>query len=470
MALFEKFPLIAIDGYSLVWDSRQPLGKNDYVYICSDLDPTAQAELKARPHKKLESGTREKLGEMCSEALGSPSASMRVWGVTGTNGKTTTVTLLRQILCNSGRKVAQIGTLGLEVFDSKGRCLIREKTGFTTPDAPALHAALAKLKSMDVQDVCMEVSSHAIVLGRIGGVQFDGAIFTNLSQDHLDFHKTMKDYGEAKSELFFRNEEPSRNVKDAWAVINADDAHGKALSLRLVKNPKCLVFSRQINYRVASLSASGTDIEHDGKVISSPMVGLFNAENMMAAALLAAKAAGTPWPKIVEALKMSSGVPGRLERVPDSRGRHVFVDYAHTPDALKKALAALSSLREPSQKIVVLFGCGGDRDREKRPLMGAIASQMADKVYLTSDNPRSENPDVILHAIEAGVAPQDKSKVHRQVDRRQAIEDAIRSLSKGDLLLVAGKGHEEEQIFADRTIPFSDRAVCLDILQGKRGN
>ena len=379
---------------------------------------------------------------------GDPSAKLRVIGVTGTNGKTTVAWVLRQALQSLGVKTGYMGTLGGFIGDEK------VETGLTTPFAPEINSFLADCVSSGVEAVAMEVSSHALAQRRVDGVEFDVAVFTNLSQDHLDFHADFDDYFEAKKRLF--GGLPSK--KNLVSVVNTDDAYGRQLSditisygqdgaLRLIKAEP-------------GLESLTMMIEFDGSTyeIAAPLGARFNIENALAVfgALLGL---GYSAADAVCALKTASGAPGRFEAVPNNKGFTVLVDYAHTPDALEKVLQSARDLTKG--RLICVFGCGGDRDRTKRPKMGAAAS-IADIVWVTSDNPRTENPSAIIDDILPGLAAGAVSRV--EVDRRKAIFGAIGEAESGDCVVIAGKGHEDYQIIGKEKTHFDDREVATEAL------
>ena len=391
---------------------------------------------------------------------GAPSEQMQMFGVTGTNGKTSCVHWIAAALDASGSRCASLGTLGCG-FAGK-----LESTGFTTPDAPQLQRRLAHLRAAGAQAVAMEVSSHALHQGRVNGTAFDVALFTNLTQDHLDYHRTFEAYEAAKARLF---DWPGL----ACAVINRDDAAGRRLLAHCAGRVRTVAYgidaSPPPGIADAMLSVSGIRATAGGTAFSVasdwgradlevPLCGAFNVANLLAVlgALLAAE---LPFDAAVARLCELQPVVGRMERLggrPGSDEPLVVVDYAHTPDALEKTLDALRPLAAArGGALVCLFGCGGDRDATKRPLMGAVAERLADVVVLTSDNPRSEAPAAIIDQIAAGMrAP---AAAHRIDDRADAIRQTIRLAAREDVVLLAGKGHEATQEIGGRKRPFSDQ-------------
>lgn len=386
-----------------------------------------------------------------------PSGRLTVIGITGTNGKTTTATMLRSMLTMDGRDTGLIGTLGAWIGEQ------HEPLANTTPDAIELQRLLARMVDANLSTVVMEVSSHALALGRVGGVDVDVAVFTNLSQDHLDFHGDMDAYASAKARLF------EKLMPDGVAVINADDPAGPAMVERCLG--KVLTYGldqpADLSAEVRRLDTGGTafhlvDAEGGRRApVDLALLGRHNVANALAAAG-AARALGLPTHAVVTGLAALRSVPGRLEAIDCGQEFDLLVDYAHTPDALRQVLALLRPLTRGRLRVV--FGCGGDRDRHKRPLMGRAVAEAADALYVTSDNPRGEDPDAILDQILEGVPDADGARVGRWVDRRQAIAAACADAGPGDVVLVAGKGHETTQTIAGQVLPFDDRAVAREVL------
>ncbi|MGI8810366.1 MAG: UDP-N-acetylmuramoyl-L-alanyl-D-glutamate--2,6-diaminopimelate ligase [Acidimicrobiales bacterium] len=383
---------------------------------------------------------RAAMAPVAAALFGHPSRRMAVVGVTGTNGKTTTTHFLRAVLEADGRRAAVIGTLsGVR----------------TTPAAPELQAHLAELAREGFTAVAMEVSSHALVQHRVDGVRFAVAVFTNLSQDHLDFHGTTEDYFAAKASLF----DPARA---AVAVVNADDPWGRRLleSARLPTRPFSL--AEAVDLQVDRL---GSSFRWEGEPVRLHLAGTVNVVNALAAAA-AARELGVGLPAIAKGLSDLASVPGRNEPVDRGQPFSVLVDYAHTPDALEQTLADARRMASGG-RVLVVFGCGGDRDRAKRPLMGEVAARLADLAVLTSDNPRSEDPAAIIDQVRAGVRRAEVLTV--EPDRRAAVTLALAAARPGDVVVLAGKGHETTQVVGDQVFPFDDRAVAAEIL-GTLGN
>lgn len=393
---------------------------------------------------------------------GHPTHSMLLVGVTGTSGKTTTTYLLESILKAAGHRVGVIGTVnfryGSKVLDST----------HTTPGAVELQRLLAEMKDAGCSAVVMEVSSHSLKQQRTACIAFDGMVFTNLSPEHLDFHPDMDDYFRSKALLFTDMVDYSLSVgKHPFGAIQCEDTYGARLMAELKGKAIGGFRFAGFGFKSAELQVSLNGIYgRAGNVeIKSCLAGQFNADNILAAVELA-RGLGIADSVIAEGIVRLTLVPGRLERVPHPRGIHIFVDYAHKPDALEKVLRTLREVRE-GRRLITVFGCGGDRDRTKRPVMGKSAVELSDYVFVTSDNPRTENPSGIIAEILKGI-PEGKSNFRVEADRKRAIEEAIQSAQAGDLVLIAGKGHEDYQIIADpaqpggtRKIHFDDREIAL---------
>lgn len=382
--------------------------------------------------------TRKAIGHVAAAFHGHPSRELCVVGITGTNGKTTTAHMLGAILSHNGRKTTVLGTL------SGAR---------TTPEAPELQRTLAREHASGTQAVVMEVSSHALALQRVAGMRFAAAVFTNLGHDHLDFHRTHDAYFAAKASLFAR-------VYTDRAVVNRDDAYGR----KIAADTDCSVATYGLDdasdVRIDSASSS---FEWRGAKVRCRVGGSFNVANALAAATTAAEL-GVSVADISGALGDLPRIPGRFENVNDGGEFAVLVDYAHTPEALLNVIGAARGVAARSGRVIVVFGCGGDRDASKRPAMGAAAST-ADALHVTSDNPRSEDPQAIIDEIVAGVPSARREAVTVEVDRRLAIEAACRSARKGDVVLIAGRGHETMQSHRDREIPFDDAEVARAALR-----
>ena len=394
--------------------------------------------------------TRKLLPYLARNFYGNPHESLTLVGVTGTNGKTTVTHLITHCLEAAGEKVLLVGTVAYRMGNSF------MKAERTTPPPLVLWRLFREAVEAGVTHVVMEVSSHALTLDRVEGLDFHVSAFTNLSRDHLDFHRTMEHYYWAKKSLF------THHTRDK-ALINADDPFGRRLLVELDRGGVGFALENPagIRGRVVSTSLEGQVVEiresRGSFEVRTPLVGRHNAYNLLASwGVLSAL--GMDPEEISHHMGTFQGVEGRLERVENFRGVGVFVDYAHTPDALKVVLEALRPITRG--KLVVVFGCGGDRDRGKRPLMGAVASRLADVVVVTSDNPRSEEPMEIIRDILEGV----EGEVEVEPDRREAIRLALKNCEPGDVVLIAGKGHEDYQIIGDQVFPFDDRKVAREIM------
>ena len=387
-----------------------------------------------------------------------PDERLRLIGITGTNGKTTTAHLADSILRAAGNKTGLVGTAGYRIGDR------RLPAANTTPESLDLVRLLVELETGSGTHMTLEASSHALELGRISGFHFDTAVFTNLTQDHLDFHGDMDAYFRAKRMLFEGN-----GPRPRAAVINADDAQGRRLLE--IEGVESFSFSMQ---GAADIRAVEAESNFDGlkirvatpqgdAVLHSPLVGWFNVANILAAVGVGL-AQGLDLMKIAQGIEKCSAVPGRFEIVREGQPFLVAVDYAHTDDALRNLISAARRLVPAGGRILTVFGCGGDRDRTKRPLMGAAAGELSDRVILTSDNPRSEDPLRILADAEVGLQRVDADYI-REPDRRKAIAKALSEAAAGDIVLIAGKGHETYQQVGDEKLPFDDRETARELLR-----
>lgn len=403
---------------------------------------------------------RRALPRVAASVFGRPSEWLRLVGVTGTNGKTTTTYLIDRIIAEEEGVSALIGTVTYRV----GRREI--KADRTTPEAADVQRLLRHALNEGCYSAAMEVSSHALELGRVDGLRFEVAVFTNLTQDHLDYHVTMENYFRAKQRLYDGSVGPCPR----WAIANIDDTYGRRILQEFEGPVLGFGFDRSADVRGERLELSIDGLLLDvatpiGKVeIRSPLIGRPYAYNILAATS-AALALGFSTETIAHALSTCSGAPGRFERIANTGGFAVVVDYAHSDDALHKVLETAREV--VNGRVITLFGCGGDRDRTKRAPMGRAAGQGSDFAILTSDNPRSEDPLQILHDAEVGLSTTG-TPYEIIPDRREAIFRAIDEAQPGDLVMIAGKGHEDYQIFADRTIHFDDREVAREALE-RRG-
>ncbi|MGD0336476.1 MAG: UDP-N-acetylmuramoyl-L-alanyl-D-glutamate--2,6-diaminopimelate ligase [Candidatus Omnitrophota bacterium] len=393
------------------------------------------------------------LAKLAAEFYGNLSRKIKVAGVTGTNGKTTITYLIEEIIRQAGYRPGVIGTINYR-FCNK---VIPAKN--TTPGPVQLQSLLSDMRKAGCKYCVMEVSSHALEQARIEGIDFHSAIFTNLTQDHLDYHKTLEKYFEAKAKLF--RDLPKR----AFAVINNDDSYGRRLKKITRAEVVTYGIEKSSDVRASNLKikSNGTEFLLEAKgikaILKIPLIGIHNVYNVLAAAAWALKA-GIGAAVIRKALEDFRGVPGRLERIPSAAEFSVFVDYAHTQDALKNVLGNLRKVC--GGRIITVFGCGGDRDKTKRPKMGRTVCSISDYAIITSDNPRSERPEKIIADIKRGISTKNFCVI---ADRRQAILKALFLAGPGDLVLIAGKGHENYQVIKDRILHFDDRETVEECLK-----
>ncbi len=413
----------------------------------------------------LVGSSREALARLAAAYYGHPSRRLVVVGITGTNGKTTTSLLVDALLRHGGRTTGVIGTIEYRIgADAR-------PAGQTTPEAVDLQALMAEMTERGVTAVSMEVSSHALVLHRADGVEFDVAVFTNLTQDHLDFHGTLSSYRAAKSRLFSLLA-ASRKPRRA-AVINTDDPAGPTMTAGLDVPRLTFGLAPGAEVTAQRFESAMDGIRMDVQTprgalqIRSSLVGEHNVMNLLGATAVGLALDMDPH-AIAAALSSVSSVPGRFERVEAGQPFLVAVDYAHTPDALDRVLVTARRLVAPGARLRVVFGCGGDRDRGKRPLMGGIAARLADQIWVTSDNPRSEQPDAIIAEIVAGIPPGAADRTVTIADRKTAILSALAGAQAGDVVVIAGKGHETYQIVGGEVLPFDDREVARAALAERR--
>ncbi len=415
-------------------------------------DPAGAAAADGVPVLVVEQ-PRSVLGRLAARVYGEPAAAMRMVGVTGTQGKTTTTRLLEDGLGRAGVRAAVVGTIGTRVLGEDVR------TTLTTPEAPDLHGLFAMMRERGVEACAMEVSSHALVMGRVDGVVFDVAVFLNLGRDHLDFHDGIEDYFRAKASLFT----PERA---RLGLVNVDDEYGR----RLAGEAGVPVRTFSATGADADWRAADVDLRPDGSsfTVVGPdgvripagclLPGDFNVANALAAVAAAAEA-GLDAPAVAAGIAVTTGVPGRLERIEAGQDFLVVVDYAHKPDAVEAAIRTLRPLT--TGRVIVVLGAGGDRDPGKRPIMAGIAARLADLLIVTDDNPRSEDPSAIRAALLAGVEDGAAIEVG---DRRAAIREAVRGARTGDIVIIAGKGHETGQEVGGVVHPFDDREVAREEL------
>jgi UDP-N-acetylmuramoyl-L-alanyl-D-glutamate--2,6-diaminopimelate ligase len=434
----------AVDGHDFI---SQAIETGAIAIVCEELPET---RLENITYVKVKNATYA-LGIIAANFYDNPSQKLKLVGVTGTNGKTTTVTLLYNLFKSLGYTVGLLSTVKNKIHNEE------VVATHTTPDAISLNELLNKMLQKGCQYVFMEVSSHAIVQHRVTGITFAGGVFTNITHDHLDYHKTFDEYIKAKK-TFFDN-----LPEEAFALTNKDDANGMVMlqntkatrvtyALKSPADHKCRIVENHLN---------GLLLNIDNKEVWVKLIGQFNAYNVLAvyttAVLLKQDATN-----ILTALSALNSVEGRFQYLKSDNGIIGIVDYAHTPDALKNVLETIKGIRTGNEQVITLAGCGGDRDAAKRPVMAQIACQFSNKVILTADNPRSEDPEEILNQMQKGIDPVDAKKTLRITDRKEAIRTAISLAKPGDIILIAGKGHEKYQEIKGVKHPFDDFEILKE--------
>ncbi|MDR9417830.1 UDP-N-acetylmuramoyl-L-alanyl-D-glutamate--2,6-diaminopimelate ligase [Gracilimonas sp.] len=437
-----------VDGHMFLEDA---IDRGAKVIICEESFYTEEEDVCVIEVEN----TKPLAGPLAQAFYGNPAKNLKVIGITGTNGKTTTATLVYQTLRACDKKAALLGTVSKKIlddeFDSK----------LTTSDPIELAADMQQMVDMGCEYLVMEVSSHALHQHRVAGFDFEVAAFTNLSHDHLDYHETLEEYAKAKQMLF--NTLPETST----AVVNIDDKFGKEMLTNCKAEQVFLSFDNETAY-ILNNSAEGISVIIDGEKIESSLVGKFNAYNL-GLSFLICETLELPVSDISAALSKAKGAAGRMEPVKTDNENQplVIVDYAHTPDALQNVLSTLSAVKDAEQKLTVIFGAGGDRDTSKRPEMAKVSQEYADSIIVTSDNPRTENPDLIIADILSGF--DNLENVKSITDRRKAIEYGIEHAASNDIVLIAGKGHEDYQEINDERFPFDDRKIALEFLNLNTG-
>ena len=473
VALIEVAGSTDINISAVQFDSRKVTGGSLFVavkglktdghtYINSCIEKGAKAIICEKMPETYHEGitylcvkdSAEALGIIASNFYDHPSAKLKLVGITGTNGKTTTATLLFKMFRKLGYKTGLISTVRNQVNEE----IIA--AAYTTPDAIELNRMLAEMVEQGCSHCFMEVSSHSVVQRRIAGIAFAGAVFTNITHEHLDFHKTFDEYIKAKKRLF--DELPP----SAFALVNKDDAHGKVMLQNTKAKKRTFALKNAADYKckIMENTFSGLLLNIDGREVWAKLIGAFNAYNLLgiyATAVLL----GENKEDVLKILSSLEAVEGRFQYIKAPNGIIGIVDYAHTPDALENVLGTINEVRTPKEKIITVVGCGGDRDRTKRPMMAAIACERSDKVVITSDNPRSEDPAEIIREMEKGINPVHKRKVMLITDRREAIKTACHIAQKGDIILLAGKGHEKYQEIKGVKYPFDDMEILTETLK-----
>ena len=396
------------------------------------------------------------MADIAAEFYNHPSEKLRLVGITGTNGKTTTATLLYNLFRTLGYKVGLISTVIYAVHDKT------EPSTHTTPDTIRLNRMMAEMADAGCEYCFMEVSSHSIVQQRIRGLHFAGAVFSNITLDHLDYHKTFAEYIKAKKGLF------DSLTPDAFAVINIDDKNGRVMVQNCRARVRTLSLRSMADYRlkIVEMLPEGMQLSIDGTEVWVGFTGRFNAYNLLSVYAVA-RELGADKQQTLTAMSTLPAVDGRFQTLQSQSGITAIVDYAHTPDALQNVIDTINEIRRPQQKLFIVVGCGGDRDASKRPVMGRIAAAGGDMAVLTSDNPRTENPETILEQVCAELTPADK--YIKVTDRAQAIRTAVMMAGSGDIILVAGKGHETYQIIGTEKHHFDDRQQIAECFAAKDG-
>jgi UDP-N-acetylmuramoyl-L-alanyl-D-glutamate--2,6-diaminopimelate ligase len=445
-SLFIAIKGLTVDGHNYI---EQTIKSGATAIVCEHLPENIHAGV---TYLKVKDSS-DALGIIASNFYDQPSSRLKLVGITGTNGKTTTATLLYRLFINLGYKVGLLSTVKNQINDK-----VLPAT-HTTPDALELNRMLSEMAAQGCSYCFMEVSSHAIVQKRIIGLTFAGGVFTNITHDHLDFHKTFEEYIKAKRKFF--DDLPS----SAFALVNKDDSHGLVMLQNTKALKKTFALKNPADYkcRIIENTFSGLDLILDGREIWIKLIGEFNAYNILgiyAVAILL----GENKEETLKALSALDPVEGRFQYTKAPNGTIGVVDYAHTPDALINVLSTLQDVRADKEKIITVVGCGGDRDKAKRPIMASIACEKSDKVILTSDNPRSEEPAEIIHQMEKGLSLICKKKSLSIADRREAIKAACQLAGRGDIILLAGKGHEKYQEIKGVKYPFDDMEILTESL------
>jgi UDP-N-acetylmuramoyl-L-alanyl-D-glutamate--2,6-diaminopimelate ligase len=435
------------DGHQYI---QTAIDRGARVVVCEKLPDTISETVTFVAVKS----SAQALGVIASNFFGNPSQKLKLTGVTGTNGKTTTVTLLYQLFMNLGRKSGLISTVENRILEQV------VPSTHTTPDPIQLNELLKRMVDAGCSYVFMEVSSHAVDQERIAGLRFAGAIFTNITHDHLDYHKTFENYIKAKKKFF------DDLNGDAFALVNADDKRGMVMlqNTKAAKHTFGVKKMTDFKAKVITNSIEGLELEVDGKDVWFKMIGDFNAYNLLGV-YAAAVLLGQEPDEVLTQLSSLRGAPGRFELVNPGSRIIAIVDYAHTPDALQNVLDTISQFRTGNEQVITVVGCGGNRDKTKRPLMASIACRLSDKVVLTSDNPRDEDPMEIIRDMQAGIMPNEARKTLVISDREEAIKTACMMAKEKDIVLVAGKGHENYQEIRGVKHPFDDREVVDRMLK-----
>ena len=435
---------VVVDGHLFI---DKAISSGAAVVVCEELPLKTIAHV---TYLQVANASRA-LAILASNYFENPSSRLKLIGVTGTNGKTTIATLLYELFKKAGFRVGLLSTVKVLVGDAEF------KATHTTPDSIAINQYLADMVAADVAFCFMEVSSHGIHQKRIHGLDFDGGVFTNLSHDHLDYHASFAEYRDVKKTFF------DLLPKDAFALVNSDDRNGSVMlqNTKATKKTYALKTIADFKGKVLEKRMSGTLLVIDGVEIWTKLIGTFNAYNLLAI-VATAELCGLEKMETLRLVSELESVSGRFQYTVSTKGVTAIVDYAHTPDALKNVLETVLGVRTPAQKVITVVGCGGDRDELKRPKMAAIAAQLSSQVIFTSDNPRTENPQRIIHQMEQGVSKEYLAKTLSVLDRRQAIKTACALSEVGDIILIAGKGHEDYQEINGERFHFDDLKVVKE--------
>lgn len=436
-----------VDGHAFI---DKALAQGATAVVCEALPETLTAGVTF-----LEvADSQEALGIMASNFYDQPSKKLKLVGITGTNGKTTTATLLWDLFRKLGYRVGLLSTVVNRIDD---QAIV---STHTTPDAVSLNALLAEMVAEGCTHAFMEVSSHALVQDRTAGLHFAGGLFTNISHDHLDYHGTFDEYIRAKKLLF------DGLPKKSFALVNVDDKRGKIMLQNTKANKHTMALKGMADFKARMLTNSfqGIQLEIDGHDVWFQLVGGFNAYNLLGIYGVA-KLLGESEEEVLTQMSVLTTAPGRFEQVRNSAGILALVDYSHTPDALENVLKTIADVRTGNEQVITVVGCGGNRDRTKRPKMAAIACSLSDRIILTSDNPRHEEPQAIIEEMQQGVPITHMRKTLTQVDRREAIKTAVSFAQSGDIVLVAGKGHEDYQEIKGVKHHFDDREVLAEMIE-----
>lgn len=445
-AVFVAQKGLQFDGHQFI---EKTIQNGAIVIICEEFPVKMNEEV---TYVKVKD-SNEALAVLAANFYDNPSSELILVGVTGTNGKTTIATLLAEQFKKAGYKSGLISTIKVIIGDKE------IEATHTTPDSLTINRVLREMADLGVSHCFMEVSSHGIHQKRTAGLHFKGGIFTNLTHDHLDYHKTFADYRDVKKSFF------DHLPQQSFALVNIDDKNGQVMlqNTRAKKFSYALKTEADYKARIIENQFNGLLLNIDGQEVWTKLIGTFNAYNLLAI-YACSDIIGMDRYENLRVLSELENVSGRFQHAVSKGGINAIIDYAHTPDALKNVLETINSIRTFNEQVITVVGCGGDRDRAKRPKMGNIASSLSNQVVFTSDNPRSEDPEEILKEVEAGVRPENYKKTITIVDRKQAIKTACKLANEGDIILVAGKGHETYQIVGDERTGFDDFVITKQIL------